>query len=262
MTVFAFSGAVVSLQTSPVIAYFSPPPAGNAAVVRKFHQEILATLKAPSLEDRIGSVVLDYEAPNRVLFRGVRVVGSPLKMEIVIGRHYYIALNQNRGVVNQWGRGSLATRLNEEVGPKAILGELKNLMSVSSVVESGSTFVAKEVVNANEVLPGTPGQSLDVVSANAHDGYVVSLRVTSYGMFQSPVFTHGGERSRILTQIHGVQTSFSKFGQVPSISTPPETETVNLIPCPKGLGAISNNKFVVGVCSAPGYLATPSSSNQ
>ena len=261
LTIFAFSGAVVSLHTSPTIAYFSPQSAGNAVVVRKFHLDVLATLKSPSLEDRIGSAVLDYEAPNRVLSRGVRVVGSPLKMEIVIGPQYYIALDQYRGVVRQWGRGSLTTRLNDEIGPKAILGELKNLMSVTSVTASGSTFVAKEVVGANEVLPGTPGQSLVVVSANTHDGFVVSLRAIFYGIFRSPVFTHGGLRARSLTLIHGVQSNFSKFGLVPSIPTPPETKTVNLIPCPKGEAAISNNRFVVGVCWAPGYLATPSSSN-
>lgn len=262
MTVFAFSGAVVSLQTSPDIAYFSPSPAGNAAVVRKFHQEVFATLKAPSLEDRIGSAVLDYEAPNRVLFRGVLVVGTSLKGEIVIGPHYYIALNQNRGVVSQWGRGSLTTRLSDEIGPNAILGELKKLMSISSVTASGSTFVAKEVVGANEVLPGTPGQSLVVVSANTHDGYVVSLRATSYGIFRSPVSTNHGLTARTLTQIHGVQSNFSKIGLVPSIPTPPETKTVNLIPCPKGGAANINSKYVDSVCWAPGYLGTPSLSHQ
>ena len=118
------------------------------------------------------------------------------------------------------------------------------------------------VVSANEVLPGTPGQSLVVVSANTHDGYVVSLRATSYGIFRSPVSTNHGLTARTLTQIHGVQSNFSKIGLVPSIPTPPETQTVNLIPCPKGGAANINNKYVDSVCWAPGYLGTPSLSHQ
>jgi hypothetical protein len=262
MTVFAFAGAVISLHTSPAIAFYSQPPASNPAVVGKFHQDVFATLKSPSLEYRIGSAVLDYQAPNRVLSRGLPVVGSSLEMEIVIGPYYYIALNQNQDVVRQWGKGSLTTRLNDEIGPKAVLGELRNLMAFSSVIENGSTFVAKEVVDANEVLPGTPGQSLVVVTVNTHDGYVVSLRATYYGIFRYPIFTHDDVRAQTLTLIHGVQGNFSRFGLVSPISHPPETKTVNLIPCPKGENAISSNKYVVGVCWAPGHLATPSPSNQ
>jgi hypothetical protein len=121
-------------------------------------------------------------------------------------------------------------------------------LTVSSVRVKDGGFVAKQIVDANEITPGSAGQSLLVWWINTHGRFVSSIRGTAYGLLQNLVVVHQSNFKTVTVKsIRLGSSTYSKFGQVPDISAPPKRKTVILVPCKNGdTSDIDGNVYMCG----------------
>lgn len=152
MAVLSLVAAVISLHDSTPIAFFSQPPPGNPRAVETFHEEVKATLDAPSfLFGGLGSVgPIEYQSPDRT-----KDVG--LIRFVVIGNTTYQELNGYKNTVTRWGEYPLTLQQNKLYGPVRVKFVLRQLLGLKSVRRDSGGFVAKEIIPANDISMGTAG---------------------------------------------------------------------------------------------------------
>ena len=231
---------ILSLDTSPRAAYFATPKPGKPAVVKDFREALLATLKAPSFQFRFGVDVTDYQAPNRT--RGIGPLG-----DIVIGKTAYLSLGADGNTVTQWGEGPLVPVLNRTEGPESVLLWLKDLVGQPSVTLHGGVFTVREVVPAENVDALLTGQVLVATTVHVDNGYVVSVHSEFYGFLPTFKNLPGGRiKSITARRLAGETVTYSKFGEVPSISAP-RRNVIRLHPCPDGAVMSESGSHVCGL---------------
>ena len=219
---------VLSLHTSPHVAYFNAPATGNPVVVSRFHDVERTTLNAPSFQARSGADVTNYQAPNRT--QGV----GGANQDIIIGHTAYLALSADGSNVTQWGEGPRLPLLNKIAGPLSVRYPLTNLLKLTSITQHGNVFTALQLVPAADVQPGLPGQTLLVFSVHTHDGHVTRIRAVFHGFLQTLANLPGGHvKSFTATKVSGGTVNYSEFGRVPPITTP-QNNVTHLHPCPDG----------------------------
>lgn len=210
---------VLSLNTSPRAAYFSSPEPGIPTVVKELHAALRATLSAPSFQSRSGGDAIDYQAPDRT--QGIGPLG-----DIIIGHTAFLALSADDGTVTRWGEGPLVPMLNQTDGPQSVLLWLKDLLNQTSVTLHGRIFTVREVVAAEEVDPLLTGQVLIVTTVKVRNGYVVRIHPVFHVLLP-------GRHESTVKRVSGRTVTYSKFGDVPSI-TAPHGNIIRLHPCPDG----------------------------
>jgi hypothetical protein len=222
---------LLSLHDSTPIAFFSHPTPGDPAAVRTFRDDVKATLNAPNfIFGGIGTLgPIEYQSPNRTKDL------SKLATVIVIGRTSYQELSGYKNSVTQWGEGSLTSEINKLFGPVRVKFALREFLNLTSVRRVSGGFVAKQIVPAADISPGTPGQALIFWSVKTHGGFVTNYRGTAHGLLQSHVVVRKTHLEAVIVKsIHLEPGTYSKFGLVPQIVAPPKNKTVKLVPCKNG----------------------------
>jgi hypothetical protein len=238
--VLTVAAMVLSLNTTPRAAYFATPRPGKPAVVKELREALLATLSAPSFQFRFGVDVTDYQAPNRT--QGIGPLG-----DIIIGHTAYLSLGADGNTVTQWGEGPLVPALNRTEGPESALSWLKDLMDQPSVTKNRGVFTVREVVPAENVDALLTGQVLVVTAVHVDNGHVVNVHSVFYGFLPSFKNLPGGRiRSITARRLAGETVTYSKFGNVPSISAP-RRNVIRLHPCPDGAVMSESGSHVCGL---------------
>jgi hypothetical protein len=222
MTVLALVALLFSVSTAERISTFANPPAGNPAIVTIFRTVVQRTLDAPSFRY---NQYLNYQAPDRTAT--LRTLGS-MK---VIGKEAYILLTP--GVpTGKWGRGPLTPLVDSYYGPAMALHGLRTLLTSNSVIREGNNFVVKQVVSADSVSPGNPGQVLVTYMVYVNDDYVTAIQTRLEGWWSIPYARINGIlRFRRVDTFTASQVTYSSFGQIAPITAPPADRTLQLTLC-------------------------------
>ena len=222
MTVLALAALLFSVSTAERISTFANPPAGNPDIVTIFRTVVQRTLDAPSFNY---NQYLNYQAPDRTATQ--RTFGS---ME-VIGKEAYIPLTPDVAL-GKWGRGPLTPLVDSYYGPAMALRGLRTLLTSNSVIREGNNFIMKQVVSADSVSPGNPGQVLVTYMVYVNDDYVTAIQTHVEGWWSIPYArTHGILRFRRVDTYTASQVTYSSFGQIAPITAPPAARTVQLTSC-------------------------------
>jgi hypothetical protein len=222
MTVLAIVALLVSVSTAARISSFAPPPAGSPSVVAAYRAVVQHTLAAPSFTYE---GFLNYQAPDRTAT--TYGVGN----ERVIGREVYLLLPTG-ATTSHWGRGPLTTLADDYYGPARALTQLRTFATVTSVVASGSNFVVQQVVPADLVAPGNPGQVLVTATVTVSGGYVASIKAQVTGWVSYPYAgTASHPRYRRVDSLSVPAVTYANFGAVVPITAPPAAQTVPLGLC-------------------------------
>jgi hypothetical protein len=239
--------ALISLQNSPRIAYFSQPKPGSARVLRSFLGAVKSTLDAPSFLFHGLQGAIEYRAPGRT--RGLSPFDND---ETVIGQMFYVSLGTTNGVVSGWGEEPLTPTINQEFGPEYVKFELTDLLEIKSVHMHNGLFVAEQVVPANAVTLNSAGQALVFWIVKIDNGHVTRIQGRAHGIFQSYALA-GRAHNNTLTIKPVIKKSlptgnvtFSQFGAIPEILPPAKSKTVKLVPCQNGDIAQVGPKYVCG----------------
>jgi len=237
MTVLALVALVLSVSTAEKISRFAAPAAGDAATVAAYHTVIERTLNASSFNyDQI----LNYQAPDRT---STMYAGG----ERVIGKVAYIALNPTSST-GQWGRGPLTPLADEYYGPARVLKQLQTFATLTSVTRSGNNFIVRQVVPADSVSPGNPGQVLVTSTVYVADDYVSSIAAKLTGWFSYPYAgTVSHPLLRRVDQLAAAPVSYSNFGHVPAITAPSPAKTITLVVCGQGYRVVQSGHQVCSI---------------
>lgn len=233
MTVLALVSVVLSLHTAERISTFSTPAPGQPAIVKIFRTVVQRTLDAPSFSY---DQTLNYQAPDRVkgtgTYNGIIVVGSDVYLEL-----------STTTSSSQWGKTPLTSLVDKEVGPVLVTQMLKTLLSLDSVVRVGNNFVAKQVVSADSIYPGNPGQVLITFMIYVSDDYVTSVTPRLNGWMSVPKSGTGGriEWQRI-SKYQSMTLTYGNFGNIAPVTAPPVSRTAVLHECTGSSGIVFANQ--------------------
>lgn len=231
MTVLALLALLVSVNSAQRISSFATPASGDPAVVTIFHTVVQHSLQAPSFSV---DGALNYQSPNRTatVASGSQTVQSAQK---VIGSRVYLYLGTSAQGVAQWGSGPLTHQVDQYYGPTRATQEFTMLLGDSSVVRSANNFIVRQVVPADYISPGNPGQLLITYTV-----YVASDRVTGVSaLLQGWVTIPTQDLAGHLTwaRVNGYrspESTYANYGGVAPITAPPAAQTVALTPCDNG----------------------------
>lgn len=234
MTILALVALLLSVSTAERISSFAPPASGDPATVAMYRTVVQRTLDAPSFNyDQF----LNYQAPDRTAT--LYASGG----ERVIGQVAYLALSPS-----QWGRGPLTALADEYYGPSRALKQLQTFAKLTSVVRSGNNFVVRQVVPADSVSPGNPGQVLVTSTVTVRDDYVTSVTAHLTGWFSYPFAgTVDHPVYKRIDQFSAAPVTYGNFGHVPAISAPPAAQTMALTPCGQGYRVMQSGHSVCSI---------------
>ena len=225
MTVLAAAALLVSMRSAERISSFATPAPGDPAIVKIFHTVVQRSLDAPSFTvDNF----LNYQAPDRTS------ASSPSGVtEMVIGRSVYLELGPDSHGIRTWGRGPLTRLADTTYGPSRAKQILDLLLGANSVVRKGDNFVVRQVVPANFISTGNPGQILVTYSVYVADDYVTGVSPFLQGWVTIPV---GGSPARPewarVSNYRAPESTFANYGPyVAPISPPPPGQAVALALC-------------------------------
>jgi len=222
MTVLALGAMLLSVQSAARISVYATPPAADPGLVASFHAVIQRTLDAPNYTY---NQLLDYQSPDRVKGTGTY---SGL---VIVGPTVYLQFSTTPSA-HQWGSTALTTGVNQSFGPALVTRLLHTLLTLNSVVRQGSNYVAEQVVAANDVAPGNPGDVLISFDVGVSGGYAVNITPTLHGWLSIPVSGTPGHYVYHRVSSYTSQTStFTSIGRVPAITAPPVARTVALVAC-------------------------------
>ena len=112
---------------------------------------------------------------------------------------------------------------------------MRELFDFKSITKKGAAFIAKEVVDAGSIFPGTAGQVLLIATIRVRGGLIVCVRVFGYGYLPWLKNESGGTVKAVTVRAALLSTTrYSKFGRIKPIVAPPKRETVKLVPCTTG----------------------------
>ena len=237
MTILAALALVLSVSTAERISSFAAPTAGDPAVVAAYHSVIERTLNAPSFNyDQI----LNYQAPDRT---STMYAGG----ERVIGQVAYLALNPTSST-GQWGRGPLTTLADAYYGPTRVLKQLQTFAKLTSVSRAGNNFIVRQVLAADTVSPGNPGQVLVTSTVYVADDYVTSIKAELTGWFSYPYAgTVSNPLMRRVDHLTVAPVTYSNFGHLSAITAPPAAKTVTLVVCGQGYRVVQSGQQVCSI---------------
>jgi len=238
MTVLAALALVLSVSSAERISRFAAPAPGDPATVAVYRTVVQRTLDAPSF---VFDQYLNYQAPDRT--STTFAIGG----EKVIGRVAYIALNPS-SASGQWGRGPLTALSDEYYGPTRALKQLQTFVNLKSVVRSGNNFIVRQVVPADSVSPGNPGQVLVTSTVYVNDDYVTSIKAQLSGWFSYPFAgTVSHPQYKRVDQLSAAPVTYSNFGHVAAITAPPAAKTVPLVVCGQGYRVVQAGHQVCSI---------------
>lgn len=242
MTVLAIVALVFSIGSAERISHFATPRAGTPAVVAKYHAVVQHTLDAPSFTYE---QFLNYRAPAST---SVTATGGS---DVVIGHEVYLPLAPV-GSSPRWGRGPLTTLVDDYYGPARALTQLRTFLKIKAVVADGSNFIVQQVLPADVVSPGNPGQVLVTSTVAVSGGYVSSITAHVSGWFSYPYAGSASHpRYRRVDTLDAQAVTYSNFGAVAPISAPPASATVALRTCDQGFEFIESGRHVCSVVGGP-----------
>ncbi|MBW4030358.1 MAG: hypothetical protein HIU57_06730 [Acidobacteria bacterium] len=246
MTVLAIVAMVLSISSAERISHFAAPRAGSPAVVAKYRAVVQRTLDAPSF---VYEQFLNYQAPDST---SVATSGGN---DLVVGRQVYLPL-ASVGSSPRWGRGPLTKLADDYYGPTRALTQLRTFLKITAVVSSGRDFVVQQVLPADVVSPGNPGQVLVTSTVAVSGGYVTSISSNVSGWFSYP---YAGTASHPLYKrvdtLTAQPVTYGNFGAVAPITAPPASQTVPLRVCGQGYQIIESGHHVCSVVGGPAASA-------
>ena len=246
MTVLAIGALLLSVTSAERISYFSAPAAGTPAVIAQYRAVVQHTLDAPSFTYE---QFLNYRAPSSTS------VASTGGSDEVIGNVVYLPVAPV-GSSPRWGRGPLTTLANDYYGPARALTQLRTFLKIKAVVGSGRDFIVQQVLPADVVAPGNPGQVLVTSTVVVSGGYVTSIASNVSGWFSYPYAgTASHPRYKRVDTLTPNPVTFTNFGAVAPITAPPASQTVPLHPCGQGYQFVESGQHVCSVVGGP--TATP-----
>ena len=242
MTVLAIVAMSFSISSAERISHFAAPRAGDPAVVEKYRAVIQHTLDAPSFTYE---QFLNYRAPDST---SVAATGGN---DVVIGHQVYLPLAPI-GSSPRWGHGTLTTLVDDYYGPARALTQLRTFLTIRAVVSSGNDFIVQQVLPADVVSPGNPGQVLVTSTVAVSGGYVTSISANISGWFSYPYAgTASRPRYRRVDALAAQAVTFANFGAVAPITAPPASQTVPLHVCGQGYQFIEAGRHVCSVVGGP-----------
>ena len=238
MTILALVALLLSVSTAERISSFPAPAAGNPAIVAIYRTVVQRTLDAPSFDF---DQYLDYQAPDRT------ATTFALGGERVIGNVVYIALTSSSST-GEWGRGPLTALADEYYGPARALKQLQTFVNLKSVVRAGNNFIVRQVIPADNVSPGNPGQVLVTSTVYVNDDYVTSIKANFTGWFSYP---YAGTVSHPLykrvDQLSAAPVTYSNFGHVAAITAPAAVQFVPLTVCGQAYHVVQSGHQVCSI---------------
>jgi hypothetical protein len=238
MTILALVALLLSVNTAERISSFPAPAAGNPAIVAIYRTVIQRTLDAPSF---VFDQYLNYQAPDRTATTSV--IGG----EKVIGNVVYLELTAS-GATAKWGRGPLTALDDEYYGPQRALQQLQTFLKIKSVVRSGNNFIVRQVIPADSVARGNPGQVLVTSTVYVEDDYVTSIKAQLSGWFSYPYAgTVRHPKYKRVDRLSALAVTYSSFGQVAAITAPPAAQTVSLSVCGQAYRVVQSGHQVCSI---------------
>ncbi|HEY1827827.1 MAG TPA: hypothetical protein VGF87_07390 [Acidimicrobiales bacterium] len=194
-----------------------------------------ATLHARSFIVEQDGTVSWFQAPDRSRTSTTMAGVS----DITIGSTMYSNNNIFGGVAgdSETPSWSKVTYPKDDVPytlPRLELLSLRQLLSVDSVERTRQGFVVNDVVPADEIEPGMPGQALFLLHVAISAGHVAAVTTSTYGRFPT---THliaepsGFCHTKVCTavvpfRVPTPQTvTFTAFDAAPPVDPPPASET-------------------------------------
>ncbi len=230
MSVLALLALVVSVSSAARISSFPTPTPGSTADVAALHTVVARSLNATSftLDD-----ALNFQAPDRsaIIARG----GAEAAPERVIGDRVYLYLGTSATGTPQWGSARLSRAADQYYGPLRATQEITMLGHSNSVVRHGNTFSVQQVVPADFISPGNPGQLLITYSVNVARARVSSVSAVLRGWVTIPSQDQSGRIT--WERVDGFPSpvsTYSNYDQVAPIVAPPATQTASLRECTNG----------------------------
>lgn len=224
MSVLALLALLLSVRTAERISSFRPPAPGDPAIVKIFRTVVQRSLGAGSF--RVDNL-LNYQAPDRTAT--INVSGAN---EVVIGSTAYLQLGPNSHGAMTWGRAPLTHLADTYYGPFRARQLLEILLGDDSVVRQGDNFVVRQVVAANYISTGNPGQILITYMVYVNGDYVTGVSPLLQGWVTIPV---GGSAQHPqwwrVSKFRSPESTFSNYGLVAPITAPPASQTVSLSLC-------------------------------
>jgi hypothetical protein len=231
MTVLALLALLVSVMTAEKISSFAAPAPGDPAIVKIFHTVVQRSLDAPSFT--VDSF-LSYQSPDRTatITSGTGTLVSGQK---VIGQRIYLLLGTNAQGVAQWGSGPLSHQADQNYGSTRATEELKMLLGDDSVVRNGDNFTVQQMVAADVISPGNPGQILITYTVYVADDYVTGVAPFLRGWVTIPTSGVPGHLTWArVNEYRSPETTYGNYALVAPITAPPADETVPLATCAHG----------------------------
>ncbi len=231
MTVLAVLALAFSVASAQKISSFATPAPGQSSVVSAFHAVLTRSLTARSFT--VDSA-LNYQSPDRTatIVSGTSAVSSPEK---VIGQRAYLFLGNDTKGVAHWGSGPLTPQVNQYYGPLRATQEFTMLLGDDSVVRSANKFIVKQVVPADFISSGNPGQLLITYTVTVANDYVSGVAALLDGWVTIPTQNQAGHLT--WSRVDGYQSpesTYTNYGRVPPIIAPPAAQTAPLSTCTNG----------------------------
>ena len=231
MSVLALLALIASVSSAQKISSFATPAPGQSAVVAAFRAVLTRSLNAPSFT--VDSA-LNYQSPNRTatIASGTVAVQSP---EEVIGQRVYLYLGTNSKGVAQWGSGPLTPQVDQYYGPARATQEFTMLLGDNSVVRSANNFIVKQVVPADFISSGNPGQLRITYTVFVVNNYVTGVTALLEGWVTIPTQNQAGHLT--WSRVNGYQSpesTYGNYGRVAPITAPPAAQTSPLTTCANG----------------------------
>ncbi|MDH2902768.1 MAG: hypothetical protein PXZ08_02295 [Actinomycetota bacterium] len=247
MSALAILALVLSVGSAQRISSFATPAPGEANVVASFHAVVQRSLNASSFTV---DHALNYQAPDRTatIATGAAAVAAPQR---VIGQRVYLMLGIDARGVAQWGTGALSHQADQFYGPTRATQEFSMLLGDNSVVRAGTGYIVKQVVPADYISSGNPGQLLITYTLTVAGGYVTGVTALLHGWVTIPVQNQAGHLT--WTRVNGYQSpesTYTDYGTVARIVAPPSAQTSPLTLCSDGTYALVHQGH--GVCSIYG----------
>ena len=245
MSLLALLALVLSVRSAEKISSFATPAPGDPAIVKIFHTVVQRSLDA-------GSFTLDnylnFRAPDRT---STTVVGTSQQLfsERVIGQKVYLELGTDAQGQVQWGSAALTHQADVTYGPQRATQELKMLLGDDSVVRSGDNFIVRQVLPADFISQGNPGQVLVTYTVYVADDYVTGVSPRLQGWISVPTSGRPGHFNFVrVNDYRSPETTYSNYGNVAAITAPPLAQTTPMATCADGgYEVVHNGRHVCSI---------------